>query len=198
VPSINAPKVKVSRPWKAYGGEIIFLASQRCEGGARQDSRRGNTPSNRRSDGSSLPPMTASSRGQGTAGASKLLEEIPDLDVVCAAGFREAAFFPARLSRHPKSLRPEKFTVYRVANRQNATDAARLASAPATGIEEPAAAHQLTYICRTDSAFATLAPRIRSRFLRGARVDRIALVSEDDESCRAMQLIDETFGNAGF
>jgi threonine dehydratase len=114
--------------------------------------------------------------GQGTA-ALELLEEIPDLDMICApisgGGLLSGTAIAA------KSLKPEITVIG--CEPANADDAAR---SFASGHIEPAA---LTTTI-ADGLRATLAPRTFA-ILR-ERVDRIALVSEA-EIIRSMHLLTE-------
>jgi len=114
--------------------------------------------------------------GQGTA-ALEFLEEIPDLDVICAPVSGGGLLSGTAIAA--KSLRPEISVIG--CEPANADDAAR---SLASGQIEPAA----TRVTMADGLRATLAPRTFA-ILR-ERVDRIALVSEG-EIVLTMQLIAE-------
>ncbi len=167
----NAPKVKV-RAVEAYGGEITF-----CE--PTLPAREAAAAEILRSTGAVLIHPYDDDRviaGQGTA-ALEFLEEIPDLDVICApisgGGLLSGTAIAA------KSLRPEIVVIG--CEPANADDAAR---SFASGRIEPAS--QATTVA--DGLRATLAPRTFA-ILR-ERVDRIALVAED-EILRSMRLLTE-------
>ena len=167
----NAPKVKI-RAVEAYGGEIIFC-------GPTLEARETAAAETRRQTGAVMIHPYDDDRiiaGQGTA-ALELLEEIPDLDVVCAPVSGGGLLSGTAIAA--KSMRPEITVIG--CEPANADDASR---SLASGKIEPAAV--TTTIA--DGLRATLAPRTFA-ILR-ARVDRIALVSED-EIVQAMQLIAE-------
>jgi threonine dehydratase len=165
----NAPKVKI-RAVEAYGGEITFceptLAAREA---ASAELLRG-------TGGVMIHPYDDDRviAGQGTA-ALELLEEIPDLDVICAPVSGGGLLSGTAIAA--KSLRPEIVVVG--CEPANADDAAR---SLASGHIEPAA----TTVTIADGLRATLAPRTFA-ILR-ARVDRIALVAED-EILRSMRLL---------
>jgi len=167
----NAPKVKV-RAIEAYGGEIIF-----CE--PTLEAREAAAADVLRHTGAVLVHPFDNDRviaGQGTA-ALELLEEIPDLDMVCAPVSGGGLLSGTAIAA--KSLRPEISVIG--CEPANADDASR---SLASGRIEPAAATSTI----ADGLRATLAPRTFA-ILR-ARVDRIALVSEE-EIVQSMQLIAE-------
>jgi len=167
----NAPKVKI-RAVEAYGGEITF-----CEPtlAAREAAA---AELLRRTGAVMIHPYDDDRviAGQGTA-ALELLEEIPDLDVVCAPVSGGGLLSGTAIAA--KSLRPEIAVVG--CEPANADDAAR---SLASGHIEPAA----TTVTIADGLRATLAPRTFA-ILR-ERVDRIALVAED-EILRSMRLLTE-------
>ncbi|MBZ5697365.1 MAG: pyridoxal-phosphate dependent enzyme [Acidobacteriia bacterium] len=167
----NAPKVKI-RAVEAYGGEITF-----CEPtlAAREAAA---AELLRRTGAVMIHPYDDDRviAGQGTA-ALELLEEIPDLDVVCAPVSGGGLLSGTAIAA--KSLRPEIAVVG--CEPANADDAAR---SLASGRIEPAA----TTVTIADGLRATLAPRTFA-ILR-ERVDRIALVAED-EILRSMRLLTE-------
>ncbi len=167
----NAPKVKV-RAVEAYGGDITF-----CE--PTLEAREATAAELVRQTGAVLIHPFDDDRiiaGQGTA-ALELLEEIPDLDVICAPVSGGGLLSGTAIAA--KSLRPEISVIG--CEPANADDAAR---SLASGHIESAA--ETTTIA--DGLRATLAPRTFS-ILR-ARVDRIALVSEE-EIVRSMRLLVE-------
>jgi threonine dehydratase len=167
----NAPKVKV-RAVEAYGGEIII-----CE--PTLEARETSAAEIQRQTGAVMIHPYDDDRiiaGQGTA-ALELLEEIPDLDVICAPVSGGGLLSGTAIAA--KSLRPEISVIG--CEPANADDAAR---SLASGQIEPAAAT----VTMADGLRATLAARTFA-ILR-ARVDRIALVSEE-EIVQAMQLIAE-------
>jgi threonine dehydratase len=169
----NAPKVKV-RAVEAYGGEIIF-----CE--PTLEAREAAAAEIRKQTGAVLIHPYDDDRviaGQGTA-ALELLEEIPDLDVICAPVSGGGLLSGTAIAA--KSLRPEMLVIG--CEPANADDAAR---SLASGQIEPAA----TTVTMADGLRATLAPRTFA-ILR-ARVDRIALVSEAAH-CRAFEMQSGTF-----
>ena len=167
----NAPKVKI-RAVEAYGGEITFceptLAGR--EAAAAELLRRTGAVMIHPYDDDRV------IAGQGTA-ALELLEEIPDLDVICAPVSGGGLLSGTAIAA--KSLRPEIAVVG--CEPANADDAAR---SLASGRIEPAA--ETTTIA--DGLRATLAPRTFA-ILR-EWVDRIALVAED-EILRSMRLLTE-------
>jgi threonine dehydratase len=167
----NAPKIKI-RAIEAYGGEITF-----CE--PTLAAREAASAELLRSTGAvMIHPYDNESviAGQGTA-AVELLEEVPDLDVICApvsgGGLLSGSAIAAR------SLRPEIIVIG--CEPANADDAAR---SLASGYIAPAA----TAYTIADGLRATLAPRTFA-ILR-ERVDRIALVTEE-EILRAIRLLTE-------
>ena len=167
----NAPRVKV-RAIEAYGGEIIF-----CE--PTLEARELAAEEVLRQTGAVLVHPFDNDRviaGQGTA-ALELLEEIPDLDVICAPVSGGGLLSGTAIAA--KSLRPDISVVG--CEPANADDTAR---SLASGQIEPAA----TTTTIADGLRATLSPRTFA-ILR-ERVDRIALVSES-EILHAMQLIAE-------
>jgi len=167
----NAPKVKV-RAVEAYGGEIIF-----CE--PTLEAREAEAAKILKQTGAVLIHPFDDDRviaGQGTA-ALEFLEEIPDLDVICAPVSGGGLLSGTAIAA--KSLRPEISVIG--CEPANADDAAR---SLASGQIEPAA----TAVTMADGLRATLAPRTFA-ILR-ERVDRIALVSEG-EIVLTMQLIAE-------
>src|SRR6202790_2490319 len=167
----NAPQVKV-RAVEAYGADISF-----CE--PTLAAREAAAAELLRSTGGTLVHPYDDERviaGQGTA-ALALLEEIPDLDMICAPVSGGGLLSGTAIAA--KSLRPEIFVVG--CEPANADDAAR---SFASGKIEPAS----TTVTIADGLRATLSPRTFA-ILR-ARVDRIVLVSED-EIVQSMQLIAE-------
>jgi threonine dehydratase len=165
----NAPKVKV-RAVEAYGAEITFcdptLAAR--EAAAAQLVRA--------TGGTLIHPYDDDRviAGQATA-ALEFLEEIPDLDVICAAVSGGGLLSGTAIAA--KSLRPEILVIG--CEPANADDAAR---SFASGQIEPAS-EKFTI---ADGLRATLSPRTLA-ILR-QRVDRFALVSEE-EMTRSMHLI---------
>ncbi len=167
----NAPKVKI-RAVEAYGGEITF-----CE--PKLEAREAAAAKLIRETGATLIHPYDDNRviaGQATA-ALELLEEIPDLDMICAPVSGGGLLSGTAIAA--KSLRPEILVAG--CEPANADDAAR---SLATGHLEPAA--QAFTIA--DGLRATLSPRTFT-ILR-ERVDRIFLVSEA-EILETMQLITE-------
>ena len=167
----NAPKVKV-RAIEAYGGEIIF-----CE--PTLEARERTAAEVLRQSGAVLVHPFDDDRviaGQGTA-ALELLEEIPDLDMICAPVSGGGLLSGTAIAA--KSLRPELSVIG--CEPANADDAAR---SLASGEIEPAG----VFTTIADGLRATLAPRTFA-ILR-ERVDQIALVSET-EIVQSMQLIAE-------
>ena len=172
----NTPKVKV-RAVEAYGGEITF-----CE--PTMEARTAAATELQHATGATLIHPYDDDRviaGQGTA-ALEFLEEIPDLDIICApisgGGLLSGTAIAA------KSLRPEIQVIG--CEPANADDAAR---SLASGQIEPAA----PAFTMADGLRATLCPRTFA-ILR-ERVDRILLVSED-EIVRTMHLITEHLRNS--
>ena len=167
----NAAKVKI-RAVEAYGGEITF-----CE--PTLAAREAASAELLRGTGAVMIHPYDDDRviaGQGTA-ALELLEEIPDLDVICAPVSGGGLLSGTAIAA--KSLRPEIVVIG--CEPANADDAAR---SLASGHIEPAARH----VTIADGLRATLAPRTFA-ILR-ERVDRIALVAED-EILRSMRLLTE-------
>jgi threonine dehydratase len=167
----NAPKVKV-RAVEAYGAEITF-----CEPAL--EAREAAAAELLRETGATLIHPYDDDRviaGQGTA-ALELLEEIPDLDMICAAVSGGGLLSGTAIAA--KSLRPEIQIVG--CEPANADDAAR---SLASGRIEPAS----PMFTMADGLRATLSPRTFA-ILR-ERVDRIYPVSEA-EIVRSMQLITE-------
>jgi threonine dehydratase len=167
----NAPLVKI-RAVEAYGGEIAF-----CE--PTQAAREAMAAELLRQTGAVLIHPYDDDRviaGQGTA-ALELLEEIPDLDVICAPVSGGGLLSGTAIAA--KSMRPDIIVIG--CEPENADDAAR---SLASGQIEAAS----TAATIADGLRATLAPRTFA-ILR-ALVDRIALVSED-EIVRSMHLITE-------
>jgi threonine dehydratase len=167
----NAPKVKV-RAVEAYGGEITF-----CE--PTLEAREAAAAEVMRMTGATLIHPYDDDRviaGQGTA-ALEFLEEIPDLDMICAPVSGGGLLSGTAIAA--KSLRPE----IQVAGCEpsNADDAAR---SLASGRIEPAS----PLFTIADGLRATLSPRTFA-ILR-ERVDHIYPVSEA-EILRSMQLITE-------
>jgi threonine dehydratase len=172
----NAPKVKI-RAVEAYGGEITL-----CE--PTLEARTAAAQQLISSTGATMIHPYDDDRviaGQGTV-ALELLEEIPDLDMICApisgGGLLSGTAIAA------KSLRPEIVVIG--CEPANADDAARSME---SGRIEPAAPS----FTIADGLRATLAPRTFN-ILR-ERVDRIVLSSED-EIIRAMHLITEHLRSA--
>jgi threonine dehydratase len=167
----NAPRVKV-RAVEAYGAEITF-----CE--PTLEAREAAAASLLRETGASLIHPYDDDRviaGQGTA-ALELLEEIPDLDMICTAVSGGGLLSGTAIAA--KSLRPEIQVVG--CEPANADDAKR---SLASGQIE-AASPTFTI---ADGLRATLSPRTFA-ILR-ERVDRIYTVSEA-EIMRTMQLLTE-------
>jgi threonine dehydratase len=167
----NAPKVKV-RAIEAYGGEIIFC-------GPTLEARQATAAEVLRQTGAVLVHPFDDDRviaGQGTA-ALEFLEEIPDLDIICAPVSGGGLLSGTAIAA--KSLRPDISVIG--CEPANADDAAR---SLASGQIEPAA----VTTTMADGLRATLAPRTFA-ILR-ALVDQIALVSEA-EIVQSMQLIAE-------
>ncbi len=167
----NAPKVKI-RAVEAYGGEITF-----CE--PTQAAREASATELLHHTGAVLIHPYDDDRiiaGQGTA-ALELLEEIPDLDMICAPVSGGGLLSGTAIAA--KSLRPEITVIG--CEPANADDAAR---SLASGQIEPAS----TKSTIADGLRATLAPRTFA-ILR-ERVDRIAL-STEDEIRRSMRLLTE-------
>jgi threonine dehydratase len=165
----NTPRVKV-RAVEAYGGEVII-----CD--PTLEAREAAAAELLRQTGAVLVHPYDDDRviaGQGTA-ALELLEEIPDLDVICAPVSGGGLLSGTAIAA--KSMKPEICVIG--CEPANADDAAR---SLASGQIEPAAAT----VTIADGLRATLAPRTFA-ILR-ARVDRIALVSES-EITQSMQLI---------
>ncbi|MGD0907031.1 MAG: pyridoxal-phosphate dependent enzyme [Candidatus Acidiferrales bacterium] len=167
----NASKVKV-RAVEAYGGEITFSDPT-------IEARSAAAADLQRSTGATLIHPYDDDRviaGQGTA-ALEFLEEIPDLDIICAPVSGGGLLSGTAIAA--KSLRPEIQVIG--CEPANADDAAR--SLASGQIEPPAQAFTMA-----DGLRATLCPRTFA-ILR-ERVDRIMLVSED-EIVRTMHLITE-------
>ena len=167
----NAPKVKV-RAVEAYGAEITF-----CE--PTLAARESAAADLVRATGGTLIHPYDDDRviaGQGTA-ALEFLEEIPDLDVICAPVSGGGLLAGTAIAA--KSLRPDILVIG--CEPANSDDAAR---SFASGQIEPAA-EKFTI---ADGLRATLSSRTFA-ILRD-RVDRIALVSEE-EIVRSMHLITE-------
>jgi threonine dehydratase len=167
----NAPKVKV-RAVEAYGAEITF-----CE--PNLPAREAAAAALLRETGATLIHPFDDDRviaGQGTA-ALEFLEEIPDLDMICApisgGGLLSGTAIAA------KSLRPEIQVIG--CEPANADDAARSLE---SGQIEPAS----ETLTMADGLRATLSPRTFA-ILR-ERVDRIALVTEA-EIVHSMHLLTE-------
>lgn len=167
----NAPKVKV-RAVEAYGGQITFcdpsLGAREAEA-ARLIAETGATLIHPYDDDRVI-------AGQGTA-ALEFLEEIPDLDMICAPVSGGGLLSGTAIAA--KSLRPEIQIVG--CEPANADDAAR---SLASGRIEPAS----PLFTMADGLRATLSPRTFA-ILR-ERVDRIYLVSEA-EIVESMQLLVE-------
>jgi len=167
----NAPQVKV-RAVEAYGADISF-----CE--PTLVAREAAAAELLRSTGGTLIHPYDNDRviaGQGTA-ALELLEEIPDLDIICAPVSGGGLLSGTAIAA--KSLRPEIQVIGCEPN--NADDAAR---SMASGKIEPASI-QFTI---ADGLRATLSARTFA-ILR-ERVDRILLATEP-EIVKTMRLITE-------
>ena len=167
----NAPKVKV-RAVEAYGAEITF-----CE--PTLAAREAAAAELLRVTGGSLIHPYDDDRviaGQGTA-ALEFLEEIPDLDIICAPVSGGGLLSGTAIAA--KSLRPEILIIG--CEPANADDAAR---SFASGKIEPAS----DKFTAADGLRATLSPR--TLCILRERVDRIALVTEE-EITRSMHLITE-------
>jgi threonine dehydratase len=167
----NAPKVKI-RAVEAYGAEITF-----CE--PTLAAREAAAAELIRATGATLIHPYDDDRviaGQGTA-ALEFLEEIPDLDVICAPVSGGGLLSGTAIAA--KSLKPEILVIG--CEPANADDAAR---SLASGCIELAA----TTFTIADGLRATLAPRTFA--IIRERVDRIALVTEE-EIVRSMHLITE-------
>ena len=155
----NAPQVKV-RAVEAYGADISF-----CE--PTLAAREAAAAELLRSTGGTLIHPYDDDRviaGQGTA-ALELLEEIPDLDIICAPVSGGGLLSGTAIAA--KSLRPEIVVIG--CEPANADDAAR---SFASGQLEPGS----TKFTIADGLRATLSPRTFA-ILR-ERVDRILLVTE--------------------
>jgi threonine dehydratase len=167
----NAPQVKI-RAVEAYGADISF-----CE--PTLAAREAAAAELLRSTGGTLIHPYDDNRviaGQGTA-ALELLEEIPDLDVICAPVSGGGLLSGTAIAA--KSLRPEIQVIG--CEPANADDAAR--SLAAGKIE--AGSEKFTI---SDGLRATLAPRTFA-ILR-ERVDRILLATEE-EIIHSMHLVTE-------
>jgi threonine dehydratase len=167
----NAPKVKI-RAVEAYGAEISF-----CE--PTLEAREAAAAELLRSTGGTLIHPYDNDRviaGQGTA-ALELLEEVPDLDMICAPVSGGGLLSGTAIAA--KSLRPEIVVIG--CEPANADDAAR---SLASGHLEPGS----TEFTIADGLRATLSPRTLA-ILR-ERVDRIMLVTEE-EIVHSMRLITE-------
>ncbi len=167
----NAPKVKV-RAVRAYGAEITF-----CE--PTLEAREAAAEELLHDTGATLIHPYDDDRviaGQGTV-ALEFLEEIPDLDMICAPVSGGGLLSGTAIAA--KSLRPEIQVIG--CEPANADDAAR---SLASGRIEPAAPS----FTIADGLRATLCPRTFA--ILQERVDRILLVSED-EIIRSMHLITE-------
>jgi threonine dehydratase len=167
----NAPQVKV-RAVEAYGADISF-----CE--PTLAAREAAAAELLRSTGGTLIHPFDDDRviaGQGTA-ALELLEEIPDLDMICAPVSGGGLLSGTAIAA--KSLRPEIQVIGCEPN--NADDTAR---SMASGKIEPASI-QFTI---ADGLRATLSPRTFA-ILR-ERVDRVLLATEQ-EIVKTMHLITE-------
>ena len=167
----NTPKVKV-RAVEAYGGEITF-----CE--PTLAAREAAAAELQRETGATLVHPYDHDRviaGQGTA-ALEFLEEIPDLDVICAPVSGGGLLSGTAIAA--KSLRPEIVVIG--CEPENADDAAR---SLASGRLEPGS----SAFTIADGLRATLSPRTFA-ILR-ERVDRILLVSEE-QIVHSMRLITE-------
>ena len=167
----NAPQVKV-RAVEAYGADISF-----CE--PTLAAREAAAAELLHSTGGTLIHPYDDDRviaGQGTA-ALELLEEIPDLDIICAPVSGGGLLSGTAIAA--KSLRPEIVVIG--CEPANADDAAR---SLASGHLEPVS-DKFTI---ADGLRANLSPRTFA-ILR-ERVDRIMLVTED-EIIRSVRLITE-------
>lgn len=167
----NAPQVKV-RAVEAYGADISF-----CE--PTLAAREAAAAELLRSTGGTLIHPYDDERviaGQGTA-ALELLEEIPDLDMICAPVSGGGLLSGTAIAA--KSLRPEIQVIG--CEPANADDAAR---SMASGQLEPAS----TKVTIADGLRATLA--LRTLTILRERVDRILLATEP-EIVEAMRLITE-------
>jgi threonine dehydratase len=167
----NAPKVKI-RAVEAYGAEITF-----CE--PTLLAREAAAAQMLRSTGATLVHPYDDDRviaGQGTA-ALEFLEEIPDLDIICAPVSGGGLLSGTAIAA--KCLRPE--IVVMGCEPENADDAAR---SLASGQLEPGS----NAFTMADGLRATLSARTFA-ILRD-RVDRILLVTED-EIIKSMHLITE-------
>jgi threonine dehydratase len=167
----NAPKIKI-RAVEAYGAEITF-----CEPSLA--ARESAAARLLRETGATLIHPYDDDRviaGQGTA-ALEFLEEIPDLDVICAPVSGGGLLSGTAIAA--KSLRPEILVIG--CEPVNADDAAR---SFASGKIEPAS-DKFTI---ADGLRAALTPRTFA--IIRERVDRIALVTEE-EIVRAMHVITE-------
>ena len=167
----NAPQVKI-RAVEAYGADIFF-----CE--PTLEAREAAAAELLRSTGGTLIHPYDNDRviaGQGTA-ALELLEEIPDLDIICAPVSGGGLLSGTAIAA--KSLRPEIQVIG--CEPANADDAAR---SLASGHLEPGS-KKFTI---ADGLRATLSARTFA-ILR-ERVDRILLVTEE-EIVQAMKLITE-------
>jgi threonine dehydratase len=167
----NAPQVKV-RAVEAYGADISF-----CE--PTLEAREAAAAELLKSTGGALIHPYDDDRviaGQGTA-ALELLEEIPDLDIICAPVSGGGLLSGTAIAA--KSLRPEIQVIGCEPN--NADDAAR---SLASGKIEPSSI-QFTI---ADGLRATLSPRTFA-ILR-ERVDRILLATEQ-EIVKTMHLLTE-------
>lgn len=167
----NAPKVKI-RAVEAYGAEITF-----CE--PTLAAREAAAEKLLRETGAALIHPYDDDRviaGQGTA-ALEFLEEIPDLDILCAPVSGGGLLSGTAIAA--KSLRPEIMVMG--CEPANADDAAR--SLAAGRLEEG-----LNGFTIADGLRATLSPRTFG-ILR-ERVDRVLLVREE-EILRSMKLLTE-------
>jgi len=167
----NASKAKI-RAVEAYGGDITFCEPTMAE-------REATAAEILHQTGAVLIHPFDNDQviaGQGTA-ALELLEEVPDLDMICAPVSGGGLLSGTAIAA--KSLRPEIIVIG--CEPANADDAAR---SMASGKIEPAS----TAITMADGLRATLAPRTFA--ILKERVDRIALVSES-EIIRSIHLITE-------
>ena len=167
----NAPQVKV-RAVEAYGADISF-----CE--PTLEAREAGAAELLRSTGGTLIHPYDDDRviaGQATA-ALEFLEEIPDLDIICAPVSGGGLLSGTAIAA--KSLRPEIVVIG--CEPANSDDAAR---SLASGQLEPAS----TKFTIADGLRANLSPRTFA-ILR-ERVDRILLVTEE-EILHSMHLITE-------
>jgi len=167
----NAPQVKV-RAVEAYGADISF-----CE--PTLAAREAAAAELLRSTGGTLIHPYDDDRviaGQGTA-ALELLEEIPDLDIICAPVSGGGLLSGTAIAA--KSLRPEIVVIG--CEPANADDAARSLAA---GQLEPGS----TKFTIADGLRATLS--LRTFAILRERVDRILLVTEQ-EIVESMHLITE-------